>query len=85
MGIGAYYCPECKKKRKEETALRQIVKYESQRKKKLNKNSKTMMELYKRTGEIIKENRCPNYDKASVSCVTCPDGAWKFKWCGREK
>lgn len=35
--------------------------------------------------EMPKYESCPNFDKTSITCVSCPTGAWKFKACGGKK
>lgn len=36
-------------------------------------------------GKMPKYESCPNYDATSITCVSCPTGAWKFKACGGKK
>lgn len=36
-------------------------------------------------GKMPKYESCPNYNATSITCVSCPTGAWKFKACGGKK
>lgn len=83
LGKTAHYCPECANNRRRNG--------NKQRKSILNDldNRQSEINLVKyalklaRAEKELKTDDCPHFNKKSMKCATCPEGAWKYKDCGR--
>ncbi len=93
LGTYAFYCPECRNKRRAETAIKLAKRYAEKRKGNEygydeHQSAVRLAALVAKRragGKYLKPEICPNYDKTSVTCVMCPAGAFKFKACGSGK
>lgn len=91
VGKYAFYCPECRNKRRADALIKYNKKIDEKRKgpESGHEEHKSAVRLAalvakrRAVEKILKPEICPNYDKTSVTCVMCPAGAWKFKDCGR--
>ena len=85
----AYYCPSCRKKHQANpqrmSKLRAGYKAAKEREKVRIENKLSLLAKQRQKEPFAVYAPCPNYDGSSVSCVTCPAEAWKFKACGRKK
>ena len=87
-GKYAYYCPECRHKRKADSArMAHVREGAALKKKEKEKRVAAMlkeMEKKRHKEKLDTYDVCPNFDAEKVSCQTCPAGVWKFKGCGSE-
>ena len=91
---GAYYCPECRKKRMLEARQNRVLGNFGFNAKIPGRPLPMEFKIREKYEKLRKERQpekldlyedCPNFDNDKVSCLTCPAGVWKYKACGRVK
>lgn len=89
----AYYCTACRKQQKNRAKAAAELWGFSRKIKgpalampwKLKMSYEQKLRARQPNGKLAEYKPCPNYDGSSISCVTCPAEAWKYKNCGRSK